>query len=484
MQKLSLEEAIDHIHHGNTVGLSGFTSAGAPRSLAKTLAERAKNSFENGENFKVNIVAGASTCSEIDALLSQYNAIDWRIPYQGDRQLRRAVNSQKVKYIDLHLSQVCDKLRQGIFGDIDIALIEVSEILPNGEIVLSTGVGITPTLCNLAKKIILELRPAALRGLHDLTEISYFSVGTPMNLTRASQRIGAETVKLDLKKVIGFVESNLPVESYAMTPEDKCTQKIGNYIVDFLYNELKCKRITFPDFPIQIGVGNVANAVFQALFSDPNVPVLDMYSELLQDSTIDGLLLDKIRFASGGSLPTSQSSQDKFFKHFAELKNRVLLRPMEITNHPDIIRRLRVISINTALEFDLWGNVNSTHVCGRNVINGIGGAGDFARNAFLSIFATPSIAQEGKISAIVPLCSHIDQVEHDVDVVVTEQGIADLRDKSPLERAELIIENCAHPLFKEELSRCITHQYSAHIPLDMSLALSFHQRFLEKGSML
>ena len=110
---------------------------------------------------------------------------------------------------------------------------------------------------------------------------------------------------------------------------------------------------------------------------------------------------------------------------------------------PEIIRRLGVIAMNGMIEADIYGNVNSTHVMGSRIQNGIGGSGDFARNGYLSIFMAPSTAQKGTISTIVPMVSHVDHTEHDVQVVVTEQGLADLRGLSPRQRAHLIIEKCA-----------------------------------------
>jgi succinyl-CoA:acetate CoA-transferase len=87
-----------------------------------------------------------------------------------------------------------------------------------------------------------------------------------------------------------------------------------------------------------------------------------------------------------------------------------------MSNHPEGVRRLGINPINTALEADIYGNVNSTHVLGTHMMNGIGGSGvrgfggsgDFARNAYLAVFATKSIAKGGRISSIVPMVSHVD----------------------------------------------------------------------------
>ena len=164
-----------------------------------------------------------------------------------------------------------------------------------------------------------------------------------------------------------------------------------------------------------------------------------------------------------------------------------MLRPEEISNSPEVARRIGVIAINTAIECDIYGNVNSTHIMGTKMMNGIGGSGDFARNAYLTIFCTGSTAKDGKISSIVPFCSHIDHTEHDVDIIVTEQGLADLRGLSPRQRAKEIIEKCAHPDFKPLLldyfERADAATKHAHTPHIIKEALSWHEKFVETGSM-
>ena len=168
-------------------------------------------------------------------------------------------------------------------------------------------------------------------------------------------------------------------------------------------------------------------------------------------------------------------------------RDKIILRPQEISNNPEVIRRLGVIAMNTAIEADIYGNVNSTHIMGSKMMNGIGGSGDFSRNAAISIFSTPSTAKDGRISSIVPMVSHVDHTEHEVMVLVTEQGYADLRGLSPKERAVKIIENCAHPDFRDELMNYFRRACEGsvlHTPHILSEALSWHSRFLDTGSMI
>ena len=148
------------------------------------------------------------------------------------------------------------------------------------------------------------------------------------------------------------------------------------------------------------------------------------------------------------------------------------------------MRRLGIISINTAIEADLYGNVNSTHIGGTRMMNGIGGSADFTRNAYLSIFTCPSVAKGGKISAIVPMVSHVDSSEHSVDILVTEQGVADLRGKSPKQRAQLIIDNCAHPEYRPLLRDYLLHAGAKRqTPHAIGAALGMHVTLEKKGDM-
>ncbi|HZJ94423.1 MAG TPA: acetyl-CoA hydrolase/transferase C-terminal domain-containing protein, partial [Thiopseudomonas sp.] len=164
----------------------------------------------------------------------------------------------------------------------------------------------------------------------------------------------------------------------------------------------------------------------------------------------------------------------------------IMFRPQEISNHPELIRRLGVISFNTALEVDIYGNVNSTHVSGTHMMNGIGGSGDFARNARITMFVTPSTAKGGAISAIVPFVSHVDHTNHDVDVIITEQGYADLRGLAPRQAAEAIIEHCMHPDYKQQARdyfEAAKAQRGGHTPHLLDKAFSWHINFAEKGTM-
>ena len=211
---------------------------------------------------------------------------------------------------------------------------------------------------------------------------------------------------------------------------------MANILLDFFRSEIKAGRLTNELMPLQSGVGSVANAVLDG-FADSEFENLVVASEVLQDAVFNLIDAGKVSFACCNFYYITEELQEKVYGNFEKYADKICLRPQEISNHPELIRRLGLISINTALELDIYGNVNSTHVSGTKMMNGIGGSGDFARNARLGIFVTKSYAKGGAISSIVPMVSHVDHTEHDVDVIVTEQGIADLRGLAPKERASI-----------------------------------------------
>ena len=143
---------------------------------------------------------------------------------------------------------------------------------------------------------------------------------------------------------------------------------------------------------------------------------LTSYTEVIQDGMIRLLKSGKLTTASATAFSLSPEMLTEVNADMASYRERIVLRPQEISNHPEIIRRLGVIAMNGMIEADIYGNVNSTHVMGSRIQNGIGGSGDFARNGYLSIFMAPSTAQHGTISTIVPMVSHVDHTEHDVQV--------------------------------------------------------------------
>ena len=279
------------------------------------------------------------------------------------------------------------------------------------------------------------------------------------------------------------MRTNRPNEVGKFTPLDETTAKIGANVAAFLEKEMKEGRIPASFLPIQSGVGNVANAVLGALGENKHIPAFEMYTEVIQDSVIGLMKEGRCKFASGCSLTIGSDKLQDIIDHMDFFKDKIVLRPQEISNNPELARRMGLITINTALEADIFGNINSTHVCGTKMMNGIGGSGDFTRNAYISIYTTPSTAKGGAISAFVPMVSHLDHSEHSVKVIITEHGIADLRGKSPIQRAHEIIDNCVDPEYRPMLREYLEMSKTAHTPHTLSCALAMHEEFLKSGDM-
>ncbi|WP_343225526.1 acetyl-CoA hydrolase/transferase family protein [Novilysobacter antarcticus] len=488
---MSAAQAAELIQPGMTVAMSGFTGAGYPKAVPQALAARMETASAAGQPFKIKVLTGASTAPELDGALARVEGMELRLPYQSDPAVRERINAGNLEYIDIHLSHVAQHTWFGFFGKIDVAVVEITGIREDGSLIPSSSVGNNMTWLEQADKIILEVnrwQPEALAGMHDI----YYGTALPPNrkpipLVHPDDRIGQPWLRVDPDKVIAVVETNDPDRNSAFNPPDEASQRIAGHLLDFLGREIKRGRLTDKLLPLQSGVGNIANAVLAGLATG-GYTGLAAYTEVIQDGMLQLIKEGVLRMASATSFSLSPAGIEEFNANVDFYSKRILLRPQEISNHPEVIRRLGCIAMNGMIEADIYGNVNSTHIAGSRIMNGIGGSGDFARNSYLSVFMAPSTAKGGKISGIVPMVSHVDHTEHDTMVVVTEQGLADLRGLAPKQRARVIIENCAHPDFKPMLQdyfdRACRDSYAKHTPHLLREALSWHQRFIDTGSML
>ncbi|MCU0752307.1 MAG: succinate CoA transferase [Akkermansiaceae bacterium] len=483
---LTPEEAAAFIQHDQTIGFSGFTPAGAAKVIPTAIASKAIAEHEAGRDFKIGVITGASTGPSLDGELAKADAIKFRTPYQSDKDLRASINAGKTHFFDMHLSLLPQYVRYGFLGQIDWAVVEAADVSVDGKILLTTSVGAAPTFLSQAKRVLIEVNkrhPKELLGFHDIYEPASPPHRRPIPICAADDRIGTQRVWVDSKKIAGIVHSNRADEVRDFSPVTDVTTRIGLNVAEFLAAEIRNGHIPKTFLPIQSGVGNVANAVLGAMGDHPEIPRFQMYSEVIQDSVIDLVKQDRCSFVSGVSLTVTDPVLQGMYDNLDFFRGRLLLRPQEIANNPEIVRRIGIISINTALEADIFGNINSTHVLGQKMMNGIGGSGDFTRNAYISIFTCPSTAKDGNISAIVPMCSHMDHSEHSVQVLVTEHGVADLRGKDPRERAEAIITNCVDPSYRDLIWTYFKLTENGHTPQTFRSAFAFHEAFLETGDM-
>ncbi|MGB9206257.1 MAG: acetyl-CoA hydrolase/transferase family protein [Terriglobales bacterium] len=487
---MSADEAAALIGFGTRIGMSGFTGSGYAKAVPLALARRISDANLRGQKAQVSIFTGASTGPELDGALAMAGGIQLRLPYQSDPETRKRINAGEMDYMDIHLGHVAQYVEYGFLGKMDWALIEVTAILEDGRLVPSSSVGNNRTWIDQAEKVILEVnsrQPAELEGMHDI----YYGLQPPPNrqpipLVHTGQRIGSPYLHVAPEKVAAVVLTDSPDRNSPFKAPDESSRRIAGHILDFLGWEVKKGRIPASLLPLQSGVGNIANAVLFGL-QEATFENLTSYTEVIQDGMIALLQSGKLTCASATAFSLSPDMLEKVNAEMGKYRERIVLRPQEISNHPEIIRRLGVIGMNGMIEADIYGNVNSTHVMGSRIQNGIGGSGDFARNGYLAIFMAPSTAQLGAITTIVPMVSHVDHTEHDVDVIVTEQGLADLRGLSPRQRSKVIIEHCAHPdyrsLLRDYQSRAERLSFGKHTPHLLNESLSWHERYVRSGRM-
>ncbi|PWL16770.1 propionyl-CoA--succinate CoA transferase [Falsochrobactrum shanghaiense] len=488
---MTAEDAASLISNGSTVGMSGFTGSGYPKAVPLALAARIEAEHAAGKPFHLRVWTGASTGPELDGALAKADGIEFRLPYNSDPIAREKINRGEMEYFDMHLSQVAPMAWQGFLGPLDTAIVEISGIRPDGSLVPSSSVGNNKTWLERADRIILEVnswQSTALEGMHDL----YYGTAlpphrVPIPLLRPDDRIGETAFRCDPDKIVAIVETDAPDRNLPFSPPNDAAQAIAGHLLEFFRHEVARGRLPASLLPIQSGVGNIANAVLMGLIDSP-FDNMTAFTEVIQDGMLDLLDAGKLRMASATAFSLSPEAASRLNSDMARYRDRMVLRPQEISNHPELIRRLGCLAMNGLIEADIYGNVNSTHIMGSRIQNGIGGSGDFARNAYISIFMTPSTAKGGKISAIVPQASHVDHINQDVQVLVTEQGLADLRGLSPKQRARVIIDNCSHPTYRPALqdyfTRALAGSYGLQTPGLLNEALSWHQRFIETGSML
>ncbi|MGE4545453.1 MAG: acetyl-CoA hydrolase/transferase C-terminal domain-containing protein [Pedobacter sp.] len=490
------EDCIKFFKNGQNLGWSGFTTVGYPKAVPIALAEFVEKNSLQGQ-LKFNLFVGASAGTETEDRWARNNMIDRRWPYASGPALRKGVNDGKIRMGDKHLSMFAQDLKYGFYtrengGRLDIAIIEASAIDEHGNIILSGAVGAAPEIIDVADRVIVEINTVlpSFEGMHDIVPTDLPPARQVIPITNVRQRVGTPYVSVDESKILAIVESRHRDNGASLPETDSISSTIAGHIIDFFSNEVSAGRLPRNLLPLQSGVGGIANAVVAGLVSSP-FENLTVFTEVLQDSFLPFIDSGKCEYLNCTSLTLSNKGFSQWWERFEFYKDKVLLRPQQISNNPEVIRRLGVIAMNTPVEFDIFGHANSTHVGGTKMLNGIGGSGDFERNAYLSIMHCPSVRGTATdplgISGVVPKVPHCDHTEHDLDVLVTEQGLADLRGLSPWDRARAIIDNCAHPEYRsylhDYLDRAITTTGGHHQPHLLRECYKIYESLEEHGTM-
>ena len=410
--------AAAHIKNGMTVGFSGFTVIGYPKVLPAELARRA----EEGEELGITVITGGNVGDQLDGVLARSGVMKRRYGFQGNRDLRALANADRIQYVDTHVSHGPYLIKNGYLGKIDVAVIEVAAIRADGSLVLPFSVGIDDTLVKYADKLILEVNeaiPLEVEGMHDILTLERAPHTQAIEIFKPDDRVGSPYLPCDPDKVAAVILTNCEDTNQDLPAPTPDMEAIASHIVKFLQSEVAAGRLPNPLPPMQSGVGGVANAVLSAL-ARSELDHLSVYTEVMQDAVVELIDAGKVACASGTALTISPSARERFYAHIDDYKGKIILRPQELSNAP----------------------------------------GDYARNSGIAIFSTASTAKDGAISCIVPHVAHVDHTEHDTEIIVTEQGLADLRGLTAYERAHVLIENCAHPKFRPGLREYVEQAYA------------------------
>lgn len=475
--------AAGFVENGMTIGTSGGAKRGFPSAFFRALANRA----ERGLVKDLTLIT-SSLPEELEGWLAGSGALKRRLGSVGNTILRKSINSGKVLCNDARAETLSGMIRSNSLCKIDYAIVDAVAITEEGFVVPSHTPVDIGSLMEAADHVIVEIDgslPLEVEGLYDhyLPELQPYIKEIP--LYKTDQRIGTPYIPIPKDKIKGIVISDPESKVSAPAVFDERSERLAGHLVKFLKNEVKEGRLPPNLFPIEIGLGSIADGIMKS-FVHQEFENLSVFSAVVGDGVLDLIESGKCISATGCALLVSDDGWEKFCGNIKKFKDVIILRPVEIVDHPETVRRLRVIAINGAIEVDIYGHTNSSHIAGVHLLNGIGGSAVFSNNGFLSIFSLYSTGSSGNISTIVPMVTHVDHSEHCVDVIVTEMGLADVRGLSPVERAGMIIENCAHPeyrpLLREYLEKAC-RDAGGHEPHILEEAFSFHQRLKKHKTM-
>lgn len=472
-------EASKLIKKNMTVAFSGLTSAGYPKAIPKELVKR---KLETGEELDLTMISG-SIAGELEDLM--VDLVSRRFPMIESSKMRKAANNGTLRYMEQQICKGIRLLNSGALGKIDVAVVEALAITEEGHVIPTACVGLLPYLVEHAEEIIIEIntaQPLEFEGLHDVFLPGFPPNRKPIPLLHAAHRFGEEFVRVKPEKIKHIVMSSEPDKWSSPPAQNEIAKSITNNLLDFLESEYQlCSKLP----PVQTGVGSLANNIVQAL-GESNFKDISFFCGAIYEPVMQLIEAGKVRAASTGSIQMTPESI-RILKKMSDLKKILVLRNLEITNDSEAIGRLGILSLNSALEADIYGNTNSSHISGTHVVNGIGGGANFAQNSGLSVMLIPSTAKNKAISTIVPMTFHVDITEHDIDIMITEHGVADLRGKDDIARAQCIIQNCADPVYRERLTHYLKNaikKFGGHHPLNPAEALEWFCRFKETGTML
>ncbi len=419
---LSAEEAVLKVGPGRSVFLG--TACGEPQSLVKALLAK---SYAMIDSEVIQTLSLGLTFYADDQFRDQFRLNAFFI----GPNVRSAVNEGRADYTPVNLSDI-ERLFASGLKPVDVAMIQVAPPDQDGYCNLGVSVDITMAAAMHADVVIAEVNP---------------------NMPR----VGGDS-RLHLREIDHLVENDQPLLEYVAEGDSgKVAPRIGKNVADLV-----------PDgATIQVGYGSIPDAILAFLEDKKDLGVhTEMFSDGIIDLVEKGVITGARKGFHEGKIVASFCMGTRRLYDFIDGNEMFEMYPSSYTNDPcNISRNDRMIAINSALEVDLTGQVCTDQI-GHRFYSGIGGQADFMRGAARSpggkaIIAMPSTAQHNTVSRIVPTLTSgggVTTTRGDVQFVVTEYGVADLRGKSIMERALALI-GISHPRFRAEL---LMHAKSLH----------------------
>ena len=412
----------DYLKSGDRIFIG--SNAAVPNALIDDLIKHGKK-FHDIETVHIYTLSDNKWAEVQHKDLFKVNAL-----FIGGKTVRNAISEGRADYTPCFISEIPKLFKEDILP-LDVALIMVSPPDEYGYCSLGVSVDIISSALKSAKYVIAQ-------------------INTKMPRTNGHSFV-------HMNQIHDFIEVDQAIPELTPPTIDRVNEQIGQYT----------SMLIEDGATLQIGIGKIPEAVLRYLINHKN---LGIHSEMISDGVIDLMLKGVINnrkktFHKGKTVVTFCMGTQKLYD-FVDGNPHVEFYPSEHVNSPvNIAKNDKMVSINSAIEVDLTGQVVSDSI-GYQFYSGIGGQVDFVRGAALSkggkpIIALPSTTKDGKISRIV---AHITEgggvvtSRAHVSYVVTEYGIASLLGKSIRERALELI-RIAHPKFRKQLLDDVRKHY-------------------------
>ena len=409
---VSVEEAVSHVQSGNRIV---FTHAcGEAQALTEELVRQADR-LENVEIVHMVAMGKAPYCQPGMEKHFRHNAL-----FVGG-STRKAVEEGRGDYTPCFFHEIPKLFTDGTLP-VDVAFLQLSEPDENGVCSYGVSVDYTQPAAEAAKLVIAQIN-----------KNMPYTYGNGINL----------------KDIDYIVEKDEPLIELQPPKIGETEHKIGEYVASLIHD----------GDTLQLGIGAIPDAVLSFLGDKKDLAI---HSEMFSDGVVDlarkGVITNKKKTIDQGKFVSCFLMGTKKLYDFVNNNPDVLMERVDYTNDPFVVAKIdNIISINSAMQVDLMGQVNAEMI-GYKQFSGVGGQVDFVRGASRAkggkaIIAMPSTAGHGKISKIVPLLDEgaaVTTSRNDVDYVITEFGIAPLKGRTLRQRAIALIK-IAHPDFRDGL---------------------------------